>query len=61
VYGGGEKPKFEGCGFEYCNIILDGAAGRTVDIIREFYRSGAAEAVRGWLPELFGILPPDYD
>lgn len=44
-YGGGALPKMEGCAFERCGFVFDGAAGRTIDFMKQFYAAGGTEVV----------------
>ena len=66
IYGGGDKPAFNGCSFRQTNLQLDGAANRTAQYLQGLYGLGmvvGAERVlsdidRGELRTLGKPIPP---
>lgn len=45
IYGGGPLPKMSGCAFERCGFVFDGAAGRTIDFLKQFYAAGGTDVI----------------
>jgi hypothetical protein len=54
IYSGGEVPHFDNCRFEDCDWRFDGAAGRTLEILKIVWGAGAKARVQALIKEITG-------